>query len=284
MDMDKIIRRLALSSEGTKWNRYARMLVLIDPLRAPVIESAIRALQLPLGGRGLDAGCGIGLHTVQLADAVGPAGHVTGLDLSPQLLSYAGELAAEAGLAERVTFREGDANALPFDDYSFDWAWSVDCVGYAPMAPVPLVKELARVVKPGGCVAILAWSSEKLLPGYPLLEAHLGATSAGIAPFVDGRSPESHFPRGLGWLREAALCELAARAFAGSTHAPLSNGHRMALEALLEMRWPGAESELSDRDRAEYRRLCLPESPDFILNHPDYYAFFTYSMLSGIVP
>ena len=44
-----------------------------------------------------------------------------------------------------------------------------------------LVKELARVVKPGGSVALLAWSSEKLLPGHPLLEGHLNATSAGIA-------------------------------------------------------------------------------------------------------
>ncbi|MEJ2303365.1 MAG: hypothetical protein P8Y14_17710 [Anaerolineales bacterium] len=85
---------------------------------------------------------------------------------------------------------------------AFDWAWSVDCVGYAPIEPLPLVKELARVVKPGGRVAILAWSSEKLLPGYPVLEAHLNATSSGIAPFVRGKKPELHFTRALGWLRD----------------------------------------------------------------------------------
>jgi demethylmenaquinone methyltransferase/2-methoxy-6-polyprenyl-1,4-benzoquinol methylase len=54
--------------------------------------------------------------------------------------------------------------------------------------------------------------------------------------------------------------------------------------ALFEMRWPGVEAELTQEDRAAYRRLCLPESPDFILNHPDYYAFFTYSMFHGTVP
>jgi len=53
------------------------------------------------------------------------------------------------------------------------------------------------------------------------------------------------------------------------------------LIALFEMRWPGVESELTQEDWAEYQRLCLPESPDFILNHPDYYAFFTYSMFRG---
>jgi demethylmenaquinone methyltransferase/2-methoxy-6-polyprenyl-1,4-benzoquinol methylase len=56
------------------------------------------------------------------------------------------------------------------------------------------------------------------------------------------------------------------------------------------MRWPGVEPELAQSGAdgehlvAQYRRLCLPESPDLILRHPDYYAFFTYSMFCGRVP
>ena len=159
----------------------------------------------------MDAGCGIGLPALLLADAVGAAGHVTGLDLSSELLAYAEDLVKKAGLADRISFREGDVNQLPFEQDSFDWAWSMDCVGYAPIEPLPLVKELARVVKPGGSVAILAWSSEKLLPGYPVLEAHLNATSSGIAPFVRGKKPELHFTRALGWLRDAGLHFAAGR-------------------------------------------------------------------------
>ena len=136
-------------------------------------------------------------------------------------------------------------NKLPFDDDTFDWAWSVDCVGYAPIEPLPVVKELERVVKPGGSVAILAWSSEKLLPGYPLLEARLNATSAGIAPFAKGKKPESHFARALGWFRDAGLEECTARTFAGDAHAPLTDDLRSTLIALFEMRWPGVESELT---------------------------------------
>jgi demethylmenaquinone methyltransferase/2-methoxy-6-polyprenyl-1,4-benzoquinol methylase len=49
------------------------------------------------------------------------------------------------------------------------------------------------------------------------------------------------------------------------------------------MRWPGVKSELTPDDWAEYQRLCLPESADFILDHPDYYSFFTYSMFHGKV-
>jgi demethylmenaquinone methyltransferase/2-methoxy-6-polyprenyl-1,4-benzoquinol methylase len=44
------------------------------------------------------------------------------------------------------------------------------------------------------------------------------------------------------------------------------------------MRWPEVGSELSEEDRQEYERLCQPESPDFVLNFPDYYGFFVYTL------
>lgn len=253
------------------------------PLREPVIRSAIQALSLPLASRGIDAGCGIGLPAMLLAEAVGPAGHVTGLDLSPALLAHARRIVEEAGLSNRIAFKEGNVAELPFDDDTFDWAWSVDCVGYLPLEPLALLLELARVVRPGGLVAILAWSSETLLPGYPALEARLGATSMGIAPFARGMKPESHFLRALGWFHKAGLEDPIARTFVGDVHAPLTGDMRRALAALIEMRWPGAREELSSEEWENYRHLCLPESPDYILNQPDYYAFFTYTMFSGLV-
>ena len=262
---------------------YIRDLAVSNILRESVLRSAIQALQLPSGSRGLDAGCGIGLQALLLAEAVGPAGHVTGLDLSSEFLVHAKEIAIESGLSEQISFEQGDIRRLPFDDDTFDWAWSVDCVGYAPLEPLPLLKELARVVTPGGSVAILAWSSEKLLPGYPLLEARLNATAPGIAPFAKGKRPELHFLRTLGWFPQAGLEEPVARTFAGDAHAPLADHLRDALIGLFHMRWPGVEAELAPEDREAYQRLCLPESPEFILNQPDYYAFFTYSMFSGKV-
>ena len=131
-----------------------------DPLMAPAVREAIRVLDLPMGSEGLDAGCGIGLQALLFAGAVGPSGHVTGIDISPEMIGYAEELAARAGMAGRVSFREGDVRNLPFEDSRFDWAWSSCCVGYASfLDPVSTLGELARVVKPGGTVAILVWSS-----------------------------------------------------------------------------------------------------------------------------
>jgi len=262
---------------------YALKLALSDLLRKPAIGAAIQALQLPSGSRGLDAGCGIGSHTLLLAEAVAPGGHVTGLDLRPDFLARARETAAKSPLSEYVSFQEGNVSALPFDDNAFDWVWSVDCVGYAPGEPLPLLTELARVVRPGGSVAILGWSSQQLLPGYPLLEARLNATSLGIAPFAKGKSPERHFLRALSWFRDAGLEEPRARTFVGDVHAPLSDEIRRALLSLIEMRWREPRSELSAEDWAEFQRICRPESPDFILDLPDYYAFFTYSLFCGKV-
>jgi demethylmenaquinone methyltransferase/2-methoxy-6-polyprenyl-1,4-benzoquinol methylase len=270
------------TTKNPDMDAYEKCQYLLN-LRDPVVHSAIQALQYTPGSRGLDVGCGIGSHTLMLADAVFPDGHVTGLDLSSEQLAYAREAAKESELSSHVSFREGDMRDLPFDDDTFDWVWSMDCVGYAPVEPLPLINELVRVVKPGGRIAILAWSSQQLLPGYPSLESRINSTVAGIAPFVTGKSPEKHFLRAQGWFRDAGLEVLTTQTFVGSTHAPLSDDICAELLALFQMRWPGVESELSQDDWAEFQRLCNPESPDCILDHPDYYAFFTYSMFHGKV-
>lgn len=252
-------------------------------LREPGIRSAIKALQLPSGSTGLDAGCGVGLPSLLLAEAVGSSGHVTGIDLSLKSLKYAEEMVKQTRFKERVSFKEGDINKLPFNENTFDWVWSSDCVGYAPIEPLPLVKELRRVVKPGGIVAIIAWSSENLLPGHPILEARLNATVSGISPFEKGMKSESHFLRALSWFPLAGLENPVVRTFANGVHAPLSEDHRDSLMALFKIRWSALEKELVPEDLSDYRRLCLPNSPEFIVNQPDYYAFFTYSMFIGSV-
>lgn len=262
---------------------YVQIAQIFSPLRDAMVRSAIQTLDLSPGTHGLDAGCGIGLQAIQLAKAVGPGGHVTGLDLSADLLLHAASIVRETGLSERLSFKEGDVHDLPFADDSFDWVWSMDCVGYMPAEPLPLIQELARVVRPGGKVAILAWSSEKLLPGYPLLEARLGATAPGIAPFKRGLEPDSHFLRALSWFKAAGLQRPQAHTFVSDVYAPLADDQRRALEALFQMRWSGAQEALAAEDRLAFQRLCWPESPEFLPNQPDYYAFFTYSMFSGLV-
>jgi hypothetical protein len=139
------------------------------------------------------------------------------------------------------------------------------------------------VGKPGGTIALLFWSSQRLLPGYPLLEARLNATYVANFPYTDDVKPELHILRTLGWLQGAGLEETQARTFVADVHAPLDDSTRSALSASFHMLWGKAESEIAPQDWAEFGRLCQPESPDFILNLPDYYAFITYSLFYGKV-
>ena len=145
------------------------------------------------------------------------------------------------------------------------------------------MRELVRVVKPGGIVAILFWSSQRLLPGYPLLEARLNATCAANFPYTDDTRSNLHILRALGWLREADLVEPQAHTFVADIHTPSDDATRSALTGSFQMLWGKAESEVTPEDWAKFQRLCQPESPDFILNLPDYYAFITYSLFYGKV-
>ncbi len=266
------------------FNTYVRRLEETNPLREPTLRAAIQELQLPPGSCGLDVGCGIGLQALLLTEALGPAGRVTGLDRSPAFLLHAQEMVAKSDLSGRISFREGDMHNLPFDDHTFDWVWSADCAGYPVGELLPVLKEFARVVRPGGSVAILAYSSQQLLPGYPLLEARLNATCSSLTSFFQGKRPESCFLRALGWFRQAGLEEATARTFVGEVQAPLTKAMRIGLTSLFEMLWGTPQPEVSPEDWLEYRRLCQPDSPGCILNLPDYYAFFTYTMFWGKVP
>jgi len=268
----------------TETDTYIQKLVESNPLREPILRNAIQALHLPSGSRGLDAGCGVGLQASLLAEAVGSTGHVTGLDMSQEFLLYAEKILKRSELVKQIFFREGNVNELPFDKDTFDWVWSSDCVGYPVGDLFTSLRELMRVVKPGGTVAILAWSSQQLLPGYPLLEARLNATCSSYVPIVKGKRPEDHFLRALGGFRKAGFMNPTARTFIGDVQAPLGHEIRTALISLFQMLWGDPQPGVSQDDWREYNRLCDPESPDFILDLYDYYAFFTYTLFFGKVP
>jgi demethylmenaquinone methyltransferase/2-methoxy-6-polyprenyl-1,4-benzoquinol methylase len=263
-------------------------LTLGDPanlLTEPAIRSAIQALHLPSGSRGLDAGCGVGNHSLWLAEAVSPGGHVTGVDISDECLAVAEEKANKSRVRDQVSFQNGDIWNLPFEDDSFDWVWCADVLalwflrsGSVEEVAGPVMKEFARVVKPGGIVAIVFWASQRLLPGYPLLESRLMATNAANFVGPHGIRPELHTSRTLGWFQHGGLKEPKVETFVLDLYAPFDEDTKRTLVGIFKMFWAEAKPEVSAEDWEEYRRLCELESPDFILNLPDYHGFITYSL------
>ncbi|OCH89810.1 S-adenosyl-L-methionine-dependent methyltransferase [Obba rivulosa] len=99
----------------------------------------------------LDVGCGPGTITIGLASRV-PHGRVVGLDRVPEPLEAGRKLAAEAGVTN-ITFQEGDILSLPFPDGSFDLVHGHQVVQHST-DPVRALREMRRVARPGGLVAL----------------------------------------------------------------------------------------------------------------------------------
>src|SRR5215472_4723775 len=86
----------------------------------PLKRRTYELMQLKPGQRILDLGCGPGIDTVALAESVGPAGEVHGVDHDAAMVTEANRRAEAAGLAARVSHRQADASALPWSDGFFD--------------------------------------------------------------------------------------------------------------------------------------------------------------------
>ena len=118
----------------------------------PGAEEFVRRLNVPPNSRVLDVACGTGNVALPLARA----GHrVTGVDIAPNLLMQARERAAAESLA--VAFDEGDAEKLPYADGTFDAVLTMFGAMFAPR-PELVASELARVLKPGGRLAMANWN------------------------------------------------------------------------------------------------------------------------------
>ncbi len=108
--------------------------------------------RLAPGERVLDLGSGAGTDSLIAAQMVGERGHVTGIDMTPEMLAKARAAAAEMGLAN-VEFVESEAERLPFPDESFDVVISNGVIDLIPDKDA-VFAELFRVLAPGGRMQI----------------------------------------------------------------------------------------------------------------------------------
>jgi SAM-dependent methyltransferase len=108
--------------------------------------------ELRAGERVVDVGCGAGIDSLIAAKMVGPAGHVTGVDMTSAMLDKARAAAAE-GKSANVEFMEGYGERLPVADGSVDVVISNGALNLMP-DKVAALREMARVLKPGGRLQI----------------------------------------------------------------------------------------------------------------------------------
>ncbi|MDH3201077.1 MAG: class I SAM-dependent methyltransferase [Myxococcales bacterium] len=128
---------------------------LFDPWAPQVVAAA----RLRPGMRVVDVACGTGVLTIEAAKAVSPNGAAVGVDLNPAMLSVARRKAPE------IEWREAPAEALPLDSDDFDAVVSQFGLMFFQDQRAA-VREMWRVLRPGGRLVVAVWDSVENAPGY----------------------------------------------------------------------------------------------------------------------
>jgi SAM-dependent methyltransferase len=143
--------------------------VLVPRLFTPWARLLLARLDLQPGEAFLDVACGPGSVARPAAIEVGPAGRVTGVDLSPAMLAIAQAKPVLPG-AGAIDYHHAPADRLPVDDADFDVAACQQGLQFFPN-PAAALAEMRRAVRRGGRVAIAVWAEIEQSPPFAALEA-----------------------------------------------------------------------------------------------------------------
>ncbi len=184
------------------WNeiagpRWVGRLGVQEARNVEVTAMLLKAAQVAPGERVLDVGCGPGATTLPYAAAVGPQGHVTGIDISEPMLAVARQRVAEQGLAN-VTLLLADAQVHPLPPESFDLVTSRFGVMFFA-DPTAAFRNLCGALQLGGRLAMAVWASieenvHRKVP-YDIALRHLGppAPAPSHAPSAEVFSDRDYF-------------------------------------------------------------------------------------------
>lgn len=149
------------TSNSPDWNSFSRANASQKwrkqsaAMGSGMTEAIVEAAKVAQGMRVLDIACGTGEPSITIANLLHGTGEVVGVDLSGGPLALAAQRAKQRGLSN-VRFQEADVHQLPFPDSSFDRITTR--LGVMFFADLPqALREMHRVLKPGGRVALLAW-------------------------------------------------------------------------------------------------------------------------------
>jgi SAM-dependent methyltransferase len=251
---------------------YWRMLHAYHRSREAELRSIIAGLPLAAGDLTLDVASGDGCYTLWLAER---GAQVVGVDLSPAYLEHARNRASASAYAERVRFEQADANALPFADDTFDLTWCAQSF-YSLPDPIATLREMVRVTKRGGRVAVLENDTlHHLLLPWPA-ELELAVRQAQLqaleADHTGRGSDKFYIGRNLcGIFHQCGVESCDVRTFAVERAAPLGDDEELFLRLyfadLRARAWP----YLDDDTRAAFDMLFDQQAATYLMRRPDFH-------------
>lgn len=166
---------------GATW---AETIEAMDAQLAPATEHGLSALAAQPGERIIDLGCGGGPTTLQIADEVGPEGHVMGLDISPALASIAASRGEALAQMEVVV---ADAATFAFETAAYDALFSrFGCMFFDE--PIAAFQNLRGALKTGGRAVFTVWAEPKYNP-WAMIPASVGHEILGPAEKLPPGAP-----------------------------------------------------------------------------------------------
>jgi ubiquinone/menaquinone biosynthesis C-methylase UbiE len=238
---------------GTAAEVYERHLV--PAMFAPWASKLIDLAEVGPGMHVLDVACGTGVVSRLAAERVGSAGRVVGSDINAAMLSVARQLAPVGGAT--VEWLEASALEIPLPDAAFDFVLCQHGLQQFPDRPTAL-REMRRVLVPGGRLGVCVWSRIEESPGMAALaealQRHMGAEAAANrrAPFALGDAVQL---RAL--VEEAGFRDVDVRTMVETAHFPSPEALVAYQLAATPLSTLGALTEEAQRGVARDARATL---------------------------
>jgi ubiquinone/menaquinone biosynthesis C-methylase UbiE len=243
---------------------------------AAIYSSLLSEAGLLPGDQVLDLGCGSGTHFAWIAELIGPEGRIVGVDPDERNLEIAQARIAGQPYEARVELRRGSLNErLPFDDGAFDVVWCAGSLQYV-REPLAAIREMMRIVRPGGRVAAQDVEMHSMLLGPMPDELLIGLKSCVPRGWTGGSDHDwvdwltGHKLRS--YFMQAGLREVRGVLRTRVYVPPFTEDELGFLEVAIPylcIDSPGIEN-LAYRHVAELQRLAALDSPDCILRRPDF--------------
>lgn len=241
----------------------------------------IRDLHLLPGSLVVDAGCGPGLWTPLLAEAVGAKGRIIGVDISKEALITAKKRSLRSWYRHQVQYKCASLDRLPLDHAEADVIFCANVCMYLP-DPVAMLTSIGHHLRPGGMLAVKDidsgtisfsqidralytrvaqarehWERERVSHGYTFEDSWVGSKLAG-------------------YLRAAGYQNVHVQAYPIVRRYPLTEDFRAYLQGLAEWFVSEGASRLDQSDEAAWLRYfldaehCLFDDPDFTFEEMEY--------------